>query len=56
LPPCNRTLPQAELLHRAIVGRVARGRRVECPELTGRDESGKPLSEGHRHAHVCRSI
>ncbi len=52
LPPCSRTLAQAELLHRAIVGRVAQGRRVECPELTGRDEQGKPLREGHRHAHI----
>jgi len=52
LPPCSRTLPQAELLHRAIVGRVAQGRRVQCPELTGRDEQGKPLRDGHRHAHI----
>ena len=28
LPPCSRTLPQAELFHRAIVGRVAKGERV----------------------------
>ena len=28
LPPCTRTLPQAELFHRAIVGRVAKGERV----------------------------
>ena len=52
LPPCSRTLPQAELLHRAIVGRVAKGRRVHCPELTGRDEQGEPLRDGHRHAHI----
>ncbi len=52
LPPCSRALPQAELLHRAIVGHVAQGQRVECPELTGRDEQGKPLRYGHRHAHV----
>lgn len=52
LPPCRRTLPQAELLHRAIVGRVSKGCRVVCPELTGRDEQGKPLREGHRHAHI----
>lgn len=52
LPPCSRTLPQAELLHRAIVSRLAQGQRVRCPELTGRDEQGKPLSDGHRHAHV----
>jgi CRISPR-associated protein Csb2 len=52
LPTCSRTLPQAELLHRAIVARVGQGRRVECPELTGRDEQGGPLRDGHRHAHV----
>jgi CRISPR-associated protein Csb2 len=51
LPPCARTLPQAELFHRAIVGRVGHGRRVHCPELTGKDEYGKPL-HGHRHAHT----
>ena len=39
LPPCTRTLPQAELFHRAIVGRVGKGDRVHCPELTGRDEA-----------------
>jgi len=52
LPPCSRTLPQAELFHRAIVGRVAKGKRVHCPELTGRDEQGRPLRDCHRHAHV----
>lgn len=52
LPSVNRTLPQAELFHRAIVGRVAKGQRVHCPELTGKDEHGRPLCEGHRRAHV----
>ncbi len=52
LPPCRRTLPQAELIHRAIVSRAAKGCRVECPELMGRDKRGKPLQEGHRHAHI----
>lgn len=52
LPPCRRTLPQAELFHRAIVGRVAKGRLVDCPELTGRDDQGQPLRHCHRHAHV----
>lgn len=52
LPSCARTLPQAELFHRAIVGRVALGERVDCPELTGRDASGQPLRNHHRHAHV----
>jgi CRISPR-associated protein Csb2 len=52
LPACTRTLPQAELFHRAIVARVGRGRRVHCPELTGTDEHGKPLHDHHDHAHT----
>lgn len=52
LPPCTRTLPQAELFHRAIVGRVGHGHRVHCPELTGKDERGKPLHDYHGHAHT----
>ncbi len=52
LPPVSRTLPQAELLHRAIVGRVGNGERVSCPELTGKDEHGNPLQGRHQHAHV----
>ncbi len=51
LPPVTRTLPQAELLHRSLVARVANGSRVDCPELTGRDTYGQPL-KGHRHAHI----
>lgn len=51
LPTVSRVLPQAELLHRALIGRVGSGTRVDCPELTGKDESGQPL-KGHRHAHV----
>ena len=52
LPSVTRTLAQAELFHRALVGRVGKGQQVHCPELTGKDEHGKPLREGHRHAHV----
>lgn len=51
LPSCSRTLPQAELIHRALVGRAGKGRCVYCPELTGKDRAGKPLT-GHRHAHI----
>jgi len=51
LPPCARALPQAERLHRALVAGAGRGGVVDCPELTGRDDSGRPL-EGHRHAYV----
>lgn len=52
LPPCTRTLPQAELFHRAIVARVGRGNRVHCPELTGKDAHGEPLHDHHDHAHT----
>ncbi len=52
LPPSSRTLPQAELFHRAIVGRVGKGQSVHCPELTGKDENGRPLRENHAHAHT----
>tara|TARA_R110002072_G_scaffold303099_1_gene493392 strand:- start:89230 stop:90894 length:1665 start_codon:yes stop_codon:yes gene_type:complete len=52
LPHVTRTLPQAELMHRALVGRAGHGGRVHCPELTGKDEHGQPLREGHQHAHV----
>jgi CRISPR-associated protein Csb2 len=51
LPLRARALPQAELLHRALVARAGHGSRIECPELTGRDAAGKPLT-GHRHAHL----
>ncbi len=51
LPVVGRTLPQAELLHRALVAQAGRGARVDCPELTGRDATGTPLT-GHRHAHL----
>ena len=49
LPLRGRTLPQAELLHRALVARAGQGSRIDCPELTGRDVAGNPLT-GHRHA------
>lgn len=52
LPPVTRTLPQAELFHRAVVGRLGRGRPVNCPELTGKDESGQPLRHCNKHAHT----
>ncbi|QDT05857.1 CRISPR-associated protein, family (Cas_GSU0054) [Rubripirellula lacrimiformis] len=52
LPSVIRTLPQAELFHRAIVGRVAKGNHVHCPELTGKDGDGEPLKGSHRHAHI----
>lgn len=51
LPPIERTLPQAELIHRALVSRVSKLSKENCRELTGKDESGKPLT-GHRHVHI----
>jgi CRISPR-associated protein Csb2 len=52
LPPVTRTLPQAELFHRAIIGRLGNGHRVNCPELTGKNELGQPIHDQHRHAHT----
>lgn len=51
LPMRARALPQAELLHRGLVARAGHGERVHCPELTGKDAEGRPLT-GHRHAHL----
>lgn len=52
LPAITRTLPQAELFHRAIVRRLGNGHRVHCPELTGKDEQDRPLRDHHDHAHT----
>ncbi len=52
LPHVSRTLPQAEFIHRSIVGHAGQGQRINCPELTGRDEAGQPLQDGHQHAHI----
>ncbi|MEQ8768685.1 MAG: type I-U CRISPR-associated protein Csb2 [Planctomycetota bacterium] len=50
LPSVTRTLPQAELVHRALVSQLGFGYE-HCPEIVGRDEAGEPL-EGHQHSHV----
>ncbi|MEQ1828178.1 MAG: type I-U CRISPR-associated protein Csb2 [Pirellula sp.] len=52
LPTVTRTLPQAELFHAALVQKVGKGERIDCPELTGRDAHGNPLLGRHEHAHV----
>jgi CRISPR-associated protein Csb2 len=52
LPSVTRTLPQAELFHRAVVGRLAKGGTIHCPELTGKDEHGRPLRDNHTHSHT----
>ena len=51
LPPVTRTLPQAELLHGALVGLAARNG-VPPSELTGRDGDRRPLRGPHEHAHI----
>jgi CRISPR-associated protein Csb2 len=51
LPSRERALPQAELIHRSLVAQAGKGERVNCPELTGKDANGRPLT-GHRHAHI----
>jgi CRISPR-associated protein Csb2 len=50
LPSVVRTLPQAELLHKALVSKLGFVGEP-CPELVGRDERGERL-KGHAHAHI----
>jgi CRISPR-associated protein Csb2 len=52
LPPVTRTLPQAELFHRAIVSRLGNGHRVDCPEITGKDKFNRTMEGHHVHAHT----
>jgi CRISPR-associated protein Csb2 len=52
LPPIARALPQAELFHKAIISLAGKGKPADCPELVGRDGSGKPLQSNHGHAHT----
>jgi CRISPR-associated protein Csb2 len=51
LPSITRTLPQAELLHDALVSQACTHGLVPPSELTGRDSAGKPLRQ-HQHAHI----
>jgi CRISPR-associated protein Csb2 len=53
LPSVTRTLPQGELLHRALLSR-GREATTRLSVLSGRDADGKPLRNevGHRHAHL----
>jgi CRISPR-associated protein Csb2 len=50
LPSVTRTLPQAELLHRALVSKLGFDGEP-CAEIIGRNETGAPL-KGHRHSHL----
>ncbi|MBX3025227.1 type I-U CRISPR-associated protein Cas5/Cas6 [bacterium] len=51
LPAVTRTLPQAELLHRAVVAHASQSPR-HSRVITGRAADGAPLKERHQHAHV----
>lgn len=51
LPPVARTLPQAELLHRALTSFATRNGDTH-PALTGCDELKRPLKGPHDHAHI----
>ena len=51
LPVLARTLPQAELIHKALVGRVGTTGAPVPSELSGCDGQHRPL-HGHGHAHV----
>ena len=51
LPPITRTIPQAELLHRALVSIASRTGEPPA-ELTGRDELRQRLRGPHTHAHI----
>ena len=52
LPPIQQTLPLAESIHRALIRKAAKGRQINCPELTGHQRNGQPLSGSHQHAHI----
>lgn len=51
LPNVTRTLPQAETLHRKLVGTAAQ-MGMAPPVLTGCDECHNPLQNSHAHAHI----
>ena len=50
LPMVSRTLPQGELLHKALVGRAGEGAGIPSV-LSGCDDQRHPL-KGHAHTHV----
>jgi CRISPR-associated protein Csb2 len=52
LPSIVRTLPQAELLHRALVSFSTRKSTGFSAALIGRDKAGNPLRGPHGHAHI----
>jgi CRISPR-associated protein Csb2 len=50
LPLMQRALPTMALFRRALLSKLG-NQQSTCPELTGKDEEGRPLQHGHRHAH-----
>jgi len=51
LPLMERALPTMALFRRLLLSNLSDRELGACPELTGKDEQGLPLQEGHRHAH-----
>jgi CRISPR-associated protein Csb2 len=49
LPLMERALPMMELFRRALLSKL--GDQHFCPELTGKDQEGRPLRADHRHSH-----
>jgi CRISPR-associated protein Csb2 len=52
LPTLTRTLPQAELLHRALVSRSTQHNTPPPMVLSGCDSEGRPLRGRHEHVHI----
>jgi CRISPR-associated protein Csb2 len=52
LPSVCRTLPQADILHRALIAAAKRIDPSSCTVLSGRAVDGRPLDGPHEHAHV----
>lgn len=52
LPQMERALPTMALFRRALLSKLGDPESPGfCPELAGKDEVGRPLRDGHRHAH-----
>jgi len=52
LPLMERALPTMALFRRALLSKLGDQQSSGlCPELTGKDKEGRPLQDGHRHAH-----
>ena len=51
LPMIYRTLPQAELLHKKLVGISLRYEDMPA-EIVGKDTGNTPLQDSHQHAHI----